>query len=312
VDHGTARPLSIVDASAVVGDVIKSLRCMHANGYAHFDLIPGNVLLRRQNNQVSAYLSDFGVSVRIGQPATISGNFYFTAPELYVNNGVPDSDWRPCDVFQLGIIAFAAVTGKLHLRHWTRVNNIKSPVGPLAPENAEMGRMNIMAADFIGRCLYYARGGRWTLDVAAQHPFILHAGTTAVGEMQTLLADFARDHPRPNTRGGNAWYIENVDLVGSEQPPGGSGMPMNLGDLRVAPAMVQGPLQAPVPAQEPVHLYMTLNDGHQQPQAPVVQAQEPPHVYVNQNYVHGQGQVAQPPVQPVPDVHHEYVVLAHL
>ena len=97
------RPWS--DVVPVLDRVAQGLAALHASGYAHRDLKTANVLLDEQGQ---AYLSDFGVAARIGQPDSAPPGSPFSASPQQLA-GQP-----PCvadDVYGFGALAYELLSG---------------------------------------------------------------------------------------------------------------------------------------------------------------------------------------------------------
>jgi serine/threonine protein kinase len=87
--------------------VLATLRTVHARGFAHLDIKPENIMLRRGR----PVLLDFGLARAIGtlqQPGKRIGSRGYNAPDLEA--GEPIS--AAMDLFGLGVTLYAAITGR--------------------------------------------------------------------------------------------------------------------------------------------------------------------------------------------------------
>ncbi|MDN4173329.1 serine/threonine-protein kinase [Nocardioides sp. SOB77] len=96
----------------VVAQVAAGLADVHAAGFVHRDVKPANVLLRRHEGGVTAYLGDFGI-VRQAQAehtatsAGTAGTPDYMAPELHTGAKAGPRT----DVYSLGCLLWATLTG---------------------------------------------------------------------------------------------------------------------------------------------------------------------------------------------------------
>ncbi|MDQ3676983.1 MAG: serine/threonine protein kinase, partial [Actinomycetota bacterium] len=101
-------------AAAIVAQVASALDAAHEAGLVHRDVKPGNVLLTGSGADEHAYLSDFGLMRAFDQatPITESGQWIgtidFASPEQLHGEPVHARS----DVYSLGCVLFAALTGK--------------------------------------------------------------------------------------------------------------------------------------------------------------------------------------------------------
>jgi hypothetical protein len=97
----------------VAAQVLSALAHVHARGYVHRDLKPGNVLTRRVPGRRTRYmLTDFGLATRSGSTrplGTFSGSLPYVAPESLL--GLP-LDGR-ADLYGLGVLLYRLATGEL-------------------------------------------------------------------------------------------------------------------------------------------------------------------------------------------------------
>jgi serine/threonine-protein kinase len=120
MEQGTVEPKLAVE---IAYQVTQALDYMHAKGYAHLDVKPDNILLRRQTGPDSgagpqAVLTDFGIAQRHQQAAPEAGSLPYTAPELVaVMTGAvaPELivDGPPVDIYGIGVLLYQMLTGHL-------------------------------------------------------------------------------------------------------------------------------------------------------------------------------------------------------
>jgi serine/threonine-protein kinase len=104
------KALPVQRAVRIIRDVAGGLQYMHAKGYVHRDVKPGNILVRPDDH---VKLIDFGLAQRSGAPRrTKSGHIMGTAkymsPELIEGSHVGPQT----DVYSLGIMAYEMIAGK--------------------------------------------------------------------------------------------------------------------------------------------------------------------------------------------------------
>ena len=96
----------------VVSNISNCLADMHAAGYVHRDLKPGNIMwLPRQNRWT---VIDFGCAARVGQDAPLSFTLAYAAPEVLravslKQHGI--TVMPALDSWSLGVMAFELLTG---------------------------------------------------------------------------------------------------------------------------------------------------------------------------------------------------------
>jgi serine/threonine-protein kinase len=97
----------------VMAQVAEGLADAHAVGLIHRDIKPANVLLRRRENAVHAYLSDFGIARQVGVEHTHTGTSTigtpsYMAPELHTGGRARVET----DVYSLGCLLWATLNGR--------------------------------------------------------------------------------------------------------------------------------------------------------------------------------------------------------
>jgi len=97
----------------VMAQVAEGLADAHAVGLIHRDIKPANVLLRRRENAIQAYLSDFGIARQVGAEHTHTGTSTigtpsYMAPELHTGGRAQVET----DVYSLGCLLWATLNGR--------------------------------------------------------------------------------------------------------------------------------------------------------------------------------------------------------
>lgn len=99
-------------ALELVAQLASGLADAHELGLVHRDIKPSNVLIRVRDDELTGYLSDFGI-VRFGdEPMTLTGSTVgtpaFMAPELHDGGEATPAS----DLYSLGCVLWAALTGR--------------------------------------------------------------------------------------------------------------------------------------------------------------------------------------------------------
>ena len=106
-------PLPARQAAEVLLQVARAVAYAHDSGVVHRDIKPANVLI---DSEGSAFLSDFGLAKRTGghisltQSGAVLGTPNYMAPELAI--GKRGTVGPPCDIYSLGAILYAMLTGR--------------------------------------------------------------------------------------------------------------------------------------------------------------------------------------------------------
>lgn len=102
VDYGRTRPFS--EQTALLHQVLQTLKYLHRRGIIHRDLKPGNILV----SNGSVKILDFGLSSEIERAIGTVGTLAYMAPEvLYGAPAGPSSD-----LYSTGIMAYQMFTGR--------------------------------------------------------------------------------------------------------------------------------------------------------------------------------------------------------
>ncbi|KAF5658588.1 CAMK kinase [Fusarium heterosporum] len=195
-------PLPETDCRHVVTQVLSGIAMMHAEGFAHRDVKPKNILIHRypQGNPPGSWwvkLADFGISKRSNRDTNnttiIMGTRLFMAPEL-LRPGPPDRldrNYQPGDIWALGITAFYILTKKLPFKdEGTVIEFSRSSGQPFPSDYLNRSQVTRTGQDFIKEVMDPQPNTRLDSDAAMQHAWT-----------QPLLPDVSAsgDQSRPSS-----------------------------------------------------------------------------------------------------------------
>jgi predicted Ser/Thr protein kinase len=181
-------------AAGIVDQVAGALDEAHARGLVHRDVKPGNILVGSDRGRDHAYLTDFGLTKKMGGVSALTqtgqwvGTIDYVAPEQIEGKRL---DAR-ADVYALGCVLYVALTGKVPFEKdsdmaklFAHVNESPAPpstlVPGLAPELDEIVE-RALAKDPDDR--YQSAGdlGRAAVAAAAGQRLTTPERTVAAGE----------------------------------------------------------------------------------------------------------------------------------
>jgi streptogramin lyase/predicted Ser/Thr protein kinase len=127
-------------ATRLLTQVASALDAAHARGLVHRDIKPGNVLIAHEDGQDHAYLSDFGLSKRVGSESGVTrsgmwvGTLDYIAPEQIQGF---ELDARS-DVYSLGCLLYHTVTGRIPFERDSDVAKIFAHMSETPPSLREV------------------------------------------------------------------------------------------------------------------------------------------------------------------------------
>ncbi|KAK4103124.1 kinase-like protein [Parathielavia hyrcaniae] len=141
-----ARPLPEDEARTIGMQVLEGLRYMHENGFVHRDLKPQNILVVSPGPDWLVQISDFGISQRLAEEATVTmgqGTMGFMAPEVlgFVKRG---SSPFAADIWSLGALLFFVLTNTIFLKDPHRVGEFAQGIEAAADlDNEKLGSIGV-------------------------------------------------------------------------------------------------------------------------------------------------------------------------
>jgi len=137
--------VDIAEALNIVIDICRTLEAVHKKGIVHRDLKPGNILLAREDDSITAKLSDFGVALWTKEKPPTDGtpptgpagvSFAYASPEQLLEE---KSDHRS-DLYSLGVILYELLVGHRPFHtddEWFKALSVPITVSP--PSQARPG-----------------------------------------------------------------------------------------------------------------------------------------------------------------------------
>jgi hypothetical protein len=112
IDRG---PMDLRRVDRIIGQVASALDAAHDRGLVHRDVKPANILITGSGDHEHVYLTDFGLTKRLGSVGALTrtggwvGTPDYVAPEQIQGHGVD----RRADVYSLGCVLFEMLTGRV-------------------------------------------------------------------------------------------------------------------------------------------------------------------------------------------------------
>ncbi|XP_027082145.1 mitogen-activated protein kinase kinase kinase 20-like [Coffea arabica] len=179
--HGSQYGLLEEEVKQFTRSVLLGLSYIHAEGYAHCDIKPANILLvDDEEGNRTAKISDFGLATKVSKRRTgrkrkkgNRGTLFYMAPES-VMFGEYDSK---VDIWALGCTVIEMFTKKpawdFDFGQCTDLDDFDEFFDRIKNEEVEIPRgLSKDAQDFLAKCLIKNPGLRWTADMLSSHPFV--------------------------------------------------------------------------------------------------------------------------------------------
>jgi hypothetical protein len=128
-------PMQLPRVAKIITDVASALDVAHGHGLVHRDVKPANILLCGEGNREQVYLTDFGLTKRLGssgdltRPGAWVGTPDYVAPEQIHGREV---DGR-ADIYSLGCVLYEMLTGHVAYRKDSDVAKLGAHVSDPPP-----------------------------------------------------------------------------------------------------------------------------------------------------------------------------------
>lgn len=158
--------LSESEAALLLRQVLDAINYVHSLGVAHRDLKPENLLLDPVGH---LKISDFGLSRFVGRNGLVNtpcGSPCYASPECLSGHAY---DGRKSDIWSIGVILFAMVTGQLP---WTKRNQAQLFNQIKQGDYVIPTYLSEPCKDLIARLLTVDTNQRITMEEALKHPWL--------------------------------------------------------------------------------------------------------------------------------------------
>ncbi|KAL5555745.1 hypothetical protein UlMin_037981 [Ulmus minor] len=153
--------------------VLHGIKCIHERGYVHCDLKPSNILLVPDNSgEFVAKIADFGLAKSLEKVnlsrGSVSGTTMYLSPEAVIDK----VQEQPSDIWALGCIVFAMLTGKQpwYLTPDERAEDLIQRIAKESPVTPS--GISKEAEDFLSKCFSRNPKERPSAKALLRHPFV--------------------------------------------------------------------------------------------------------------------------------------------
>ncbi|MFJ3141259.1 serine/threonine protein kinase [Streptomyces halstedii] len=275
-DYGALPPRFVC---LLLDQLLSGLSTVHAEGVVHRDIKPANILLEATGTgRPHLRLSDFGISMRKGEPRLTETNYVVGTPGYFAPEQMMGAEPDfPADLFAVGLVALYLLQGKKPdaqalIEHFAAHGTPGAPQG--MPEPLWQVLAGLLQPDPHAR-FRTATGARKALAAAVEmlpEPGPDDEPVEVFDQIGPLPAGFGPDGPvsAPRTAAPSAPGDASAATAGlvSQQPHGAGGRPegaappvsmSETGSFHLAPPT---PRPAPLPGQAQPH---TPAPGHPDP-----------------------------------------------
>ncbi|KAJ3577490.1 hypothetical protein NPX13_g3077 [Xylaria arbuscula] len=172
-----ARPrFSEDDTQQIVRQLLKGVKFMHENNFAHRDLKPGNILVAAYSPRWTVKIADFGISKQFMEGGTNLqthvGTFLYMAPEVWEARDGANCYSVSVDIWAIGIIAVELLMKEHPLPTLIELANFLQGDRPLITDTEKGQVLSQECRQFIRQLLNPNAIARPTARIALQHPWL--------------------------------------------------------------------------------------------------------------------------------------------
>ena len=161
-------------AAYLFKQMVEAVRFCHSVGVVHRDLKPENMLFQAKTGDAQLMLADFGLAHVLRSPSDVItdavGSAYFIAPEMFARKYGPE-----CDTWSLGVILYLLLSGTVPFgAHAKRARDVYRSIrhDSLKFKKKVWSGISAGARELLVGLLDKDPARRYTLDYAAQHPWV--------------------------------------------------------------------------------------------------------------------------------------------
>ncbi|MFE7324505.1 serine/threonine protein kinase [Streptomyces sp. NPDC057565] len=280
-DYGPLPPRFVC---TLLDQLLSGLSTVHAEGVVHRDIKPANILMEATGTgRPHLRLSDFGISMRKGEPRLTETNYVVGTPGYFAPEQMMGAEPDfPADLFAVGLVALYLLQGKKPdaralVEHFASHGTPSAPQG--IPEPLWQVLAGLLQPDPQAR-FRTATGARKALTAAVEmlpEPDIDDEPVEVFDQLGPLPAGFGHEGPiatpRPPSPTDHAAHAGQA----AQQPHTPLPSPMSeTGSFHLAPPPQQPPTQLPQSAQPaPASIPLPAHTGSPFPAAPPDLSQAP-------------------------------------